>query len=140
MDGPEVSRLVAASPWRERIHCLGFRTDVMNIVAACNATVLPAVRREGLPKTVIESMVQEVPPIVTRTGGSHELVEDGVSGLVVAPGDAAALADAMLRLYRDPEASRQMGINARRRIGERFRVEDAIRAHVDLYRELAPGR
>jgi glycosyltransferase involved in cell wall biosynthesis len=136
MDGPEVARLIAASPRAERIHAFGHRTDVMSIVASCQATVLAATRREGLPKTVIESMVVEVTPIVTRTGGSPELVEDGVSGLVVPPGDARALADAILTLYRDPERNRRMGVAARRRIGERFRIEDSIRAHVALYREV----
>ncbi len=136
IDGPEVARLIAASPMAGRIHAFGHRTDVMSIVAASQVTVLAATRREGLPKTVIESMVVGVTPIVTRTGGSPELVEDGVTGLVVPPGDARALADAILTLYRDPERNRQMGSAARRRIGERFRIEDSISAHVALYQEI----
>jgi glycosyltransferase involved in cell wall biosynthesis len=139
MDGTEVAQLIAASPQANRIHAVGHRTDVMSIVAASQATVLPAVRREGLPKTVIESMVLEVTPIVTRSGGSPELVEDGVCGLVVPPGDAQALAQAVLRLFRDPDGNRRMGVAARRRIGERFRLEDSVRAHVALYRALAEG-
>lgn len=137
MDGLEVAQLIAASASPERIHAFGHRTDAMSIVAGSQATVLAAVRREGLPKTVIESMVLEVTPIVTRTGGSPELVEDGVSGLIVPPGDARALANAILQLFRDPASNRRMAVAARRRIGEHFRVEDSVRAHVDLYRELA---
>jgi glycosyltransferase involved in cell wall biosynthesis len=140
MDGAEVARLIAASPRANRIHAFGHRTDVMSIVATSQATVLSAVRREGLPKTVIESMVLQVTPIVTRSGGSPELVEDGVCGLVVPPGDAQALAEAMLRLFRDPDANRRMGVAARRRIGERFRLDDSVRAHVALYRALVEGR
>jgi len=75
-----------------RCHFLGHREDALAIVGACDATVLPAIKREGLPKTVIESMALGVVPIVTRTGGSPELLVDGESGLVVPPGDAAALA------------------------------------------------
>lgn len=137
MDNEELTRRVAASPRPELVHRLGFRTDVMSIVAACDATVLPAVRREGLPKTVIESMVLEVTPIVTRTGGSPELVEDGVSGVVVPPGDPEALAAAMLRLAGNPAENRAMGQRARERIGARFRIEDSVRQHVELFRELA---
>ena len=77
---------------------------------------------------------------MTTTGGSAELVEDGVSGLVVPPGDAEALADAVLRLYRDPEANRRMGSRARERIGERFRLEDSVSAHLALFQETCRPR
>jgi len=137
MDQEPVRSLVAASPLREQIHLLGFRENVLGIVAACQASVLPATKREGLPKTVIESMVHGVTPIVTTTGGSAELVEDGVSGLVVPPGDPQALATAVLRLYSDPDANRRMGSRARQRIGEKFRLEDSVSAHLVLFRELA---
>jgi len=137
MDQEPIRGLVAASPLREQIHLLGFREDVLGIVAACQASVLPATKREGLPKTVIESMVHGVTPIVTTTGGSAELVEDGVSGLLVPPGDARALANAVLRLYRDQDANRRMGVRARERIGVRFRLEDSVSAHLALFQELA---
>jgi glycosyltransferase involved in cell wall biosynthesis len=137
MDQEPIRSLVAKSPLREQIHLLGFRESVLGIVAACQASVLPATKREGLPKTVIESMVHGVTPIVTATGGSAELVEDGVSGLVVPPGDAEALARALLRLSADPEATRQMGLRARERIGKLFRLEDAVSAHKLLFEELA---
>ena len=81
-------------------------------------------------------MVQEITPIVTATGGSPELVEDGVSGLVVPPGDAPALAAAITRLYRDPDGCRRMGVAARVRIGTHFRVQDSVAAHLALFREL----
>jgi glycosyltransferase involved in cell wall biosynthesis len=137
MDQEPVRSLVAASPLREQIHLLGFRENVLGIVAACQASVLPATKREGLPKTVIESMVHSVTPIVTTTGGSEELVEDGASGLVVPPGDPQALANAVLRLYSDPDANRRMGSRARQRIGEQFRLEDSVSAHLALFQDLA---
>jgi len=137
MDQEPVSGLVAASPLREQIHLLGFRENVLGIVAACQASVLPATKREGLPKTVIESMVHGVTPIVTTTGGSAELVEDGVSGLVVPPGNPEALANAVLKLYREPETNRRLGARARERIGKQFRLEDSVSAHLALYEELA---
>jgi glycosyltransferase involved in cell wall biosynthesis len=137
MDQDPMKGLAAASPAASHLHLFGHRANVLGIVAACQAAVLPATRREGLPKTVIEAMVHAVTPIVTTTGGSAELVEDGVSGLVVPPSDPQALADAMLRLYRDPEANRRMGEKARERIGESFKLETAVEQHLQLYRELA---
>lgn len=137
MDRAPMPGLVAASPLRDNIHLLGFRKDVLNILAACDASVLPAVKREGLAKTVIESMVHGVTPIVTDTGGNAELVEDGVSGLVVPTGDPEAIAAAVLRLYRDPEENRRMGAAARERIGRHFRLEDSVTGHLKLFQELA---
>lgn len=137
MDSPELARHIAGSPLRSSFHVFGHRTDVLEIVAASQATVLAAIKREGLPKTVIESMVHGVAPIVTDTGGSAELVEDGVSGLVIPPGDAPAMARAILRLGRDREGARRMGEAARQRIGRSFRVEDSVAAHVRLFEALA---
>ncbi len=137
MDQEPIRGLVAASPLREQIHLLGFRENVLGIVAACQASVLPTTKREGLPKTVIESMVHGVTPVVTTSGGSAELIEDGVSGLVVPPGDAPALAQAILRLHSDPEANRRMGMRARERIGTSFRLEDSVSAHKMLFEVLA---
>lgn len=136
MDQEPMTTLAAASPLSRNLHLFGHRPNVLGIVAACQAAVLPATRREGLPKTVIEAMVHGVTPIVTDTGGSAELVENGVSGLVVPPGDARALADAILRLSRDPAQSRRMGARARERIGERFRLDTAVTQHLQVYQDL----
>jgi|CXWL01.1.fsa_nt_gi glycosyltransferase involved in cell wall biosynthesis len=137
MDQEPIRSLAAASPLSRNLHLFGHRESVLGIVAACQAAVLPATKREGLPKTVIEAMVHGVTPIVTTTGGSAELVEDGVSGLVVPPGNARALADAILRLYGNPEENRRMGARARERIGERFRLETAVTQHLQVYQDLA---
>ena len=88
----ELDEAIAAHPHRDRIRNVGFRRDAPALIGACDVSVLPALKREGLPKTVIEAMAYGVPPVVTNVGGSPELVADGVSGLVVPPGDAAALA------------------------------------------------
>jgi glycosyltransferase involved in cell wall biosynthesis len=119
-----------------RCHFLGHREDALGLVAACDATVLPAIKREGLPKTVIESMALGVAPIVTRTGGSPELVVDGESGLVVPPGDAAAMAAAITRLAENRVRTRAMGGAARARIATHFRLADSIEQHLRLYQEL----
>jgi glycosyltransferase involved in cell wall biosynthesis len=139
MTGEDVRRKVDKLPLAANFHLFDHRDDVLEIVAASDATVLPATKREGLPKTVIESMAQAVVPVVTATGGSPELVVDGETGFVVPPGDPAALADAMLRLLRDRGHARRMGLAARQRLKTRFRVEDSVTAHERLFNELADG-
>ncbi len=135
MDSPEIGRLVAASPLAERFHRLGHRNDVLEIVAGADATVLPTIKREGLPKTVIESMALGVPPVVTRSGGSPELVDEHC-GIVVEPGDPVALATALQSLADDPERAQRMGQAARQRLIEHFSLAASIDQHIALFETL----
>jgi glycosyltransferase involved in cell wall biosynthesis len=136
MDAPQLQRRIRSSVRREAFHLAGYRRDAPAWMAACDAYVLPALRREGLPKGVIEAMCYGVAPIVTDSGGSPELVEEGKSGLVVPSGSAAAIARAIGFLYDHPDARRQMGRAARERIRSHFHVETTITRTFDLYRSL----
>jgi glycosyltransferase involved in cell wall biosynthesis len=140
MRGAQLARAIESHPYRDRIHVLGVRTDAPAVIAACNVAVLPSLRREGLPKTVIEAMAYSVPTVVTNVGGSPELVENDVSGIVVAPGDAAALASAILRLRERPELARQLGRRGRDRIRDQFSIGTTIERTAALYRDLAHER
>ncbi len=136
MDAPELLQQISKSPVANKIHRLGFRTDAPALTAACNCTVLPAVKREGLPKSVIESMVYEVPAITTDTGGSAELMIDGESGFVVPPHDPGAIADRIMKLYSDPEMARAMGKAGRIRIHDHFHVKQSIEKTREWFREI----
>jgi glycosyltransferase involved in cell wall biosynthesis len=133
MDHPRLARRIAQSPLRDRIHVAGFRTDAPAIIAACQGSVLASLKREGLPKTVIESMVYSVPPIVTDTGGSAELVRHRECGLVVPPGDAEALGRAMHELASDRVRAAEMGMRARTRIDDHFNIRDTIARTLAVY-------
>ncbi len=140
MDSPKLQALFASHPRPERLHVLGFRRDAPQLIAACDAAVLPSVKREGLPKTVIEAMAYSVPPIVTDCGGSPELVEHGKSGLVVPVRDPQAIADAIQTLSADRELSRQLGASARERIRTAFTTERTVSKTLELYRSLVERR
>lgn len=135
-DNPEVTRRIAASPAPSHFHLLGHRRDAPAIAAACSTSVLAATKREGLPKTVIESMVYGVPPIVTDTGGSAELVAHGECGLVVPIRDAKAIGEAITWMLEHPREREEMGRRARERIATSFNVRDTVARHLELYREL----
>jgi glycosyltransferase involved in cell wall biosynthesis len=137
MDEPGLARRIAASPHRERIHLTGYRKDAAAIAAAAQVFVLPTLRREGLPRGVIEAMCYRRPVVVTNVGGSPELVVDGESGVVVPPHDPRAIADAILGLMHDPARRERMGEAARERIRAHFRIETTIEQTHALYRELA---
>lgn len=136
MASESLRRQIEQSPWRDRFHLTGFRSDAPSLMAACHASVLSALKREGLPKVIIESMAYATPVIVTDSGGSPELMVDGESGLVVPPGDSLALAEAIVSLWKDPQAAARMGERGRQRIAENFRVEDTISRTLELYHDL----
>ena len=93
--------------------------------------VLPSYR-EGLPLAVLEAMAHGRPVVATRVGGIPELVEDGVTGFLVEPGDCNALRAALQRLLGDPELRRRMGAEARRRV-RRCSWDTVAAATLDAY-------
>src|SRR5439155_19958662 len=88
---------------------------------------------EGLGVVLLEAMNHATPVIASRVGGIPDIVEDGVSGLLVPPGDAATLAAAVRRLRDDPALARRMGEAGRRRLREQFRWQALVQRWLDLY-------
>ena len=85
-----------------RLRMLGYRADIPALLAAADIFTLPS-RFEGLPMSVIEAMLTGLPVVATNVRGPAEQVVDGVTGLQVPAGDAAALGAALGRLVRDPD-------------------------------------
>ena len=81
-------------------------------------------------------MIGGTVPIVTDSGGSPELVQDGKSGFVVPPGEAQPITDRILELYNDRELHKRLGKAALERIRNDFTVEETARQTMALYREL----
>jgi glycosyltransferase involved in cell wall biosynthesis len=117
------------------VRFLGFRTDVTRIFAASDVVVLPSVA-EAFGLVLGEAMVMQKAVVATRVGGIPEIVEDGVTGILVPPASPAALADAILSLLRDPERRTQLGEAGRRRVIETFRFETMMERYEALYEAL----
>jgi glycosyltransferase involved in cell wall biosynthesis len=111
---------------------LGEVGDVAGLLARGRLFVLPS-RSEGISLTLLEAMARGLPVVATRVGGTPEVVVDGETGLLVPPGDPAALADAILRLQRDPEAGRRMGEAGRPRVERIFDVCRMVAEYEALY-------
>jgi glycosyltransferase involved in cell wall biosynthesis len=79
---------------------------------------------EGIPVALMEPLACEVPVVSTRTSGIPELVEEGVTGLLVPPQDPLALADALQRLANDPELGRRLGRAGREKVLREFDLTD----------------
>ena len=136
MDNPLHERLVATNSYAENIHLFGFLKRMPWILPNCDIAVLPTLRREGLPRGIIEAMIGGAVPIVTDSGGSPELVEHGKSGFVVPPGEAEPITDRILELYNDRELHKRLSKAAQDRIRSDFTVEETARQTIALYREI----
>lgn len=138
--GPQTAELEAH---RERLD-LGGRVSIDPIpwseraadrVCDHDVFVLPS-RTEGLPVSVMEAMLAEVPVIATDVGSVRELVDDGVTGMVVPPEDPAAIAAAIDELRVDPVRRREMAASARKMATERFSVEATVREYCALFERI----
>jgi glycosyltransferase involved in cell wall biosynthesis len=136
MDNPHHQKLVAAHRYGDKIHLYGFLKRIPWTLPNCHITVLPSLRREGLPRAVIEAMIGGVVPIVTNSGGSPDLIVEGKSGFIVPPGEAQPITDRILQLYNDRELHARMSAAARKRIRKDFTVEETARKTIALYEEL----
>ena len=131
-------QLAAASGMADRVHFLGVRADVPELLAAADLFAL-ASRWEGGPLAVMEAMAARLPVVATAVGAVPELVEPGVTGILTEPGDAAALARALASLARDPERRRAMGEAAGARAA-RFSAAAMIAAYAELFERAAGKR
>ncbi|MCZ4329542.1 glycosyltransferase [Castellaniella denitrificans] len=139
---PENPASVTASEleaWRAggMIEYVGECADVAGFYAQAHIVTLPSYR-EGLPKSLIEAAACGRPVVATDVPGCRDAIEPGVSGVLVPPRDARALAAAVAALAEDEALRTRMG-DAGRALAERdFSLDRIVRAHLDVYRDLAP--
>lgn len=151
--GSFLAARIASHGLGDDVKLLGYVADPMKLLAAADALVLPSVEREplvypggetvdvrgneGLPRSVLEAMAIGVPVVATRVAGVAEQVDDGATGLIVPPGDPAALAGALERVARDAGWRREAGARARDRVAERFSVEASAAGLSSVLKEVA---
>ncbi|WP_105189006.1 glycosyltransferase [Pseudoalteromonas sp. T1lg48] len=131
-----IQDMIKRSGKPQRVHALGYREDAPEVAAACDAVVLPTTKREGLCRAVLEANSYGVPAIVSDTGGNAELVADGTTGIVVPPSDPQALADAIMTLYQDRDLCDKFGLAAKKRVIEKFNVQQGVDKTLTIYQGL----
>lgn len=113
---------------------VGFAEDVAPYWAQATLAVLPTLKREGMPSSLLEAMAVGVPVVASGVGGVGEIIEDGKTGLLVRPGDAVALARAIDRLLDDPDERRRLAGNARESITNRYDLSAMLEGHREAFR------
>jgi glycosyltransferase involved in cell wall biosynthesis len=114
----------------------GFRTDVLNLVAAADISLLPSVKGEGLSKVLLESMFLGRPTVMTDIGGNRGLGVNGETALIVPPRDEEALRDAIVRLAEDDALGQRLGLAGRAYITEHYRADVTTRQLHEAYQRV----
>ena len=110
----------------------GERSDVPAVMQGLDLFVLPSLA-EGISNTILEAMACGLPVVATAVGGNADLVDDGVTGQIVPPGDVPALADALCRWADDAPARRAAGVVGRARVEAQFSLPAMVAAYQRVY-------
>jgi glycosyltransferase involved in cell wall biosynthesis len=140
-EGPERASLEALAEElgiAERVHFLGYRGDIPQLLAACDIFVLPSLY-EGSSLAVLEAMAAKRPVVSSAIGGTDELIDNGADGLLVEPGDAAGLARALRRLLDDAGLRKAFAQRARERVERDFTPTAMTQRLEAIYEELLQG-
>lgn len=121
-----------------RFTLLGLRRDVPELLRTFDLLALTS-DREGCPNVVLEAMASGVPVVATAVGGTPDLIDEGVTGRLIPPGDAGALASAILRILRDPPAREGMARAALEHVRSGFGLDAMVARTAALYEELLSG-
>jgi len=119
----------------DRVHFVGFRHDVPDLLRAADCFVLPSLY-EGLPNAVLEAMAAALPVVATAVDGSIEAVEDGITGTLVPPSDPAALEAAIVSILSREDEAEAMGVRGRERAERVFDLREQIARFEELYERL----
>lgn len=135
-DGPLRTRLAAEAPRNVRLVGHASPAELEALREASFAVAVPSTWYENAPLSVLEAMRSARPVVASARGGHVELLSEG-GGTLVAPGDAAALARAIGALWSDRRAASEAGHAGRQAFERRYRLDDHVRALIDLYAEVA---
>jgi glycosyltransferase involved in cell wall biosynthesis len=132
----ELGNLAVSLGIGARIHILGFRSDAVALMNAMDLVVLPSIAKEGLGLVLVEAALLEKATVASNAPGIDEALLDGISGVLVPPGNPEQLAEALDRLLADEELRTRMGTAGRKRALETFTIPAMTTVVENVYREL----
>jgi glycosyltransferase involved in cell wall biosynthesis len=132
----ELRELAAALGVAERVRFAGFRPDVENVYGAADVVAVPSTQPDPLPNSALEAAAAGCCVVAAAHGGLPEILRDGETGLLVTPGDPAALAAALARLRDDAALGERLGAAAAADVRERFAPARFLARTQALYDEL----
>ncbi len=132
---------IAASPARDCFVLRGFTESIWDVWDACDMALVPSTEPEAFGLVAIEAMCAGKPVVAAAHGGVLDIIAGEQTGFLVAPGDAAALADAIARLADDPALRQRMGAAGRERQAALFSLQSQVGKTIEVYQQmLAAGK
>lgn len=131
----ELEQQAAALGVLDHVEFVGTTRDLATVLSGLDLLVVSSTR-EGCANVILEAMVAGIPVVATTVGGNPELIEDGVSGLLVPARQPDALANAVHRVLDDHALAQALAHHARERVAERFSVDVMVQAYDQLYERL----
>jgi len=119
-----------------RVHFLGFREDIADILSASDLLLHPSESEGGLPLSIMEAMSAGVPVVASEVGGTKELVKHNITGLSVPAGDVERLVETISMLLTDKALARRLANTAKNLVEERFTTNRMVDSYLNLYTEL----
>ena len=119
-------------------HCtefLGAQADIAAIYAHLDLLVLATVTHEAFGRVIIEAQASGVPVVATEVGGVVDIIENGINGLLVPPADPLRMAEAAVRIARDPQLAAGLAKNGYEKVKEKYNLELMVKSTLDVYRE-----
>lgn len=120
---------------QDRIRILGPRSDITDLLAVTDIYVLPSYR-EGLPRSLIEAQAMALPCVATNIRGCREVIEEGVTGFLITPGDSETMSRVLRELLLDPGLRLRMGQEGRKRMRRYFDEAEVSRKVMSVYEEV----
>lgn len=139
-DGPDrekLTKLARDTGRADSIRFCGETADIRPHLQQATLFVLPSFS-EGLSNVLLEAMACGLPVVATRVGGTVDLVQDGVNGILVEPDNAGQLYQAMKKILQNKDLAKALGVQARKTAVEKFSLESVTEQYVSLYQALVP--
>lgn len=115
------------------VYLTGYVPNVFNFISLMDLCCLTPLSNEGFSNAILEQMAMGKPIIASDVGGNTEAIVHGESGLIVPPDDADALAQAIMKLYKNPTLRKSLGVNAKIRVETEFSMERMIQRMEEFY-------
>ncbi len=119
-------------------HCtqfLGTQKDIPTILRSLDLLVLSTTTQEAFGRVIIEAQASGVPVVATSVGGVVDIIEDVRTGLLVPPADPLAMAEAVIKIYREPKLASELAQNAYQKVKEKYNLELMVKNTIEVYKE-----
>jgi glycosyltransferase involved in cell wall biosynthesis len=137
-DGPEketIIQLLDQSKLSKSVMLIPVVDEIASYLSAADLFVLPS-RFEGLSNSLLEAMACGLPVISTGVGGSMDIIEDGINGLLIDVDNDEQLMQAIVKIFTDSLLAANLGKNARQTVVDKYNLSEIAGKYVELYREL----